>query len=261
MFIHIPKTGGSTLHSVINRNYRSRSLLNVKNDREAEKIAELNVNNLKKIQVVKGHMAFGHHKHFPNPKDFTYITMLRDPVKRIISNYYFILSRPQHYLHHELSSNNYSLKDYVQSGIVNNTENAQVRLLGNCIYVPHGKIDRTMLEQAKKNIKTHFYLASVNQFFDETILFLKEEFQWKFSFYVRQNVTGHGVKPSDLDQDTLATIKAYNSLDMELYDLVKEDFKSRIESKGSDFERRLKRYRKRNEYLEKMAKLKRKVFY
>jgi hypothetical protein len=260
IFIHIPKTGGSTLQGVINRQYRKSQIVNLLNDRQAPKVVKMSPSEVEKIKVFKGHIAFGYHNNFPDPSNVTYITMLRDPIKRIISNYYFILSLEEHPLHEVVVNENISLKDYVSSGIIANAENAQVRLLSNNIYVPHGECTREMLEQAKQNIDTSFAVAGLNEMFDETVLLLQDEFGWKWPVYSRQNVTGHGIKPLDLDSETLAVVEQYNALDIELYDYVKEQFQKRIEELGAPFQKRLKRYKWMNKQMEKLAKIKRKIF-
>ena len=262
IYIHIPKTGGSTLQGIFNRNYRRSMCINTQNDRVAhEKLKTKSPSEIANIQVIKGHMAFGHHKWFDGSDNLTYVTMLRDPVKRIISNYYFILSREEHRLHKELKENNYSLKDYVRSGIASNAENAQVRLLSNNIYCPHNGCTNEMLEEAKKNLDTYFSVVGINEKFDETVLFLQQEFDWKFPYYARENVTGHGVKLTDLDQETIDTIRKYNALDIELYNYVKSNFENRIEEAGQAFQDSLLGYKRKNKMIAKLIMLKRKLLH
>ena len=260
IYIHIPKTGGSTLQGIINRTYRKSGRYKVANNREALAIDELDSFAKDKIKLIQGHMCFGLHEKFNDPDACTYITMLRDPVRRVISNYYFILTRKTHYLYDEIVSNNYTLKDYVESGIVANAENAQIRLLSNNIDVPHNECTREMLEQAKSNLDNYFSVVGINEMYDETVLFLQDEFGWKFPYYSRLNVTGHGVKQSDLDEETLAAIRQYNALDIELYEYVKSNFKKRVEEAGEPFQQRLKKYKRRNKSFVKLVKVKRGIW-
>jgi hypothetical protein len=227
IFIHIPKTGGSTLQGIINREYGKKHTFNVKNNRKVIDFINLSDSKKNNINVLKGHMAFGHHNEFVDPNKVSYFTMLRDPIKRIISNYYFILKQKDHHTHQKIVNNSYSLKEYVESGIIANTENAQVRLLSNNIETPHGKCTTEMLEIAKKNLEKHFPVIGINEYFDETILFLQDKYNWKNPYYGRVNVTGHGIKPTDLNQNTLDVIRKYNSLDIELYEHSKTNFKNK----------------------------------
>lgn len=205
-------------------------------------------------------MAFGHHKEFPDPENATYITMLRHPVKRIISIYYFIFKLEQHYLYDKMTKEKTTLKEYVESGMVANAENFQVRLLSNNLDAPHGGCTREMLEQAKKNLDEWFSVVGVNDLYDETILFMKDEFGWRFPYYSRLNVTGHGVSPKDLDQETLDVILKYNALDLELYEYARANLIRRIEEEGASFQKRLKRYKRGNRYFDKLARIKRFFF-
>lgn len=102
--------------------------------------------------------------------------MLREPVKRIISNYYFILKRGNHHTHKPLVENNYSLKEYVSSGIIADTENAQVSLLSNNIDAPHGSCAQEMLRTAIENLDQYFSIVGLTEYFDETLLFLKDHY-------------------------------------------------------------------------------------
>lgn len=261
IYIHIPKTGGSTLQGIINREYGIKNVFNVKSNRQTKSYIDLSIEDKKKYYILKGHMAFGHHKSFPEPNKVSYFTMLRHPVKRIISNYYFILKQENHRLHKTLVEGNYTLKKYVESGIIANTENAQVRLLSDNIDAPHGGCTKAMLSIAKQNIIDRFSVAGINELFDESLLLLQQHYNWKTPYYTRKNVTGHGVSVKDLDKETLQTIEKFNALDIELYDWAKTRLKKQIEERGDSFQQELNAFKKKNKLVQKVANVKNKLFH
>jgi hypothetical protein len=247
IYIHIPKTGGSSLHNILNRQYGKKHSFQVKNNRELHLFDALSEKEKNEIDILKGHMAFGHHVLFPDPEKVSYFTLMRDPVKRIISNYYFILKRGgQYHAYQKLVENNCSLKDYVESGVIANAENAQIRLLSDNIGTPHGECQPFMVDKAKANIEKYFSVVGVNEYYDETLLLLQDYYQWKTPYYSRVNVTGHGVKVSDLDKDTLSAITKFNALDIELYEWAKARLEQEIHSKGDAFKERLIKFKKKN---------------
>lgn len=260
IFLHLPKTAGFTMHGIVLRQYKGKPNTNILNNQEAQKFRELPVADRERNEVVMGHMAFGLHTCFSKPEEVSYFTLLRDPVKRVISHYYYILKRKTHHLHDIIVDRNYSLKDYVDSGVKANTENLQVRLLSDNIEAPHGTCTREMLEIAKSNLEKHFSVVGLTEYFDETVLLIQQYYGWKTPYYARDNVTGHGVKPEHLDPETLQTIQHYNQLDMELYLWAKKRLEDQIQSGGEEFQRKLSRFRKKNGYYQRLVKAKRSVW-
>ncbi len=58
---------------------------------------------------VRGHLLYGIHEFLP--QGGTYITMLREPVARLLSTYSFILRRPLHRSHRKLKTGQLGVKD------------------------------------------------------------------------------------------------------------------------------------------------------
>lgn len=261
IFLHIPKTGGWTLHNVLTWvNWREGRTYNVKRSATLEDFGKLPVQEKNKVSVMKGHMPFGAHLLFPNPEQVSYITMLRDPVKRIISSYYYIRKLKTHPLHKKLMEGNYTLKEYVESGVIANTENAQVRMISGKVDLPHGSCTKQILEEAKSNLEKYFSVVGINEYYDESLVMMQKELDWRTPYYLKANVGGHGVKPEDLDQETHDVILKFNTLDLELYQHAKAIFLDKMKSYDGDLSADVEIFRKKNTRAQILIKLKRKIF-
>src|SRR5436853_3070408 len=103
IFTHIPRSGGTTLARILEQQYRSDEqfffYVRQKGGNTDEALAEfagLLDERRKKLKLLFGHTSYGIHAGYEN---YTYITMLRNPVERAISYYYYIITQPGHYLH------------------------------------------------------------------------------------------------------------------------------------------------------------------
>src|SRR3954464_71276 len=113
LFLHIPKTAGSTFQSIINGQYRFKKAYNfygAKENREWEKLSD---EEKIKFKVVKGHFDFSESFY---PGKCTYFTFFRDPAKRIISHYHYMGSSETHAFYKEMNAQKYSLKQMLENG-------------------------------------------------------------------------------------------------------------------------------------------------
>lgn len=261
IFLHVPKAAGSTLNKIIERQYEQKSIFSIENGSHVKEfIAEfkrLPEARKREIKVFQGHVKFGLHEHLPQPS--TYITIIRDPVERIISHYYYVLRTPRHYLYDEVTSKNMSLKDYVGSRITTELDNAQTRILSGIELVGFGECSTEILESAKKNLQEHFSVVGLTERFDETLLLLKRAFQWKNPFYIKQNVTKNRLLKEDISKETLNIIEKYNELDIELYRYVEKMFNEDINKSAYLAEIELKQFKLLNQIYSKTYPLYRHV--
>lgn len=253
IFIHIPRAAGTSLLATLRRLYEPDSIFIVDNKTPHKSIEEFkrlpNVHKAK-VEVIEGHWPVGLHEFISNP--YTYITLLRDPVDRVISLYYHILQRPDHYAHNTVVSKNMSLKDFVLSGVVKEeANNGQTWLLSG-----GGLLSEKSLELAKKNLQVHFAVAGVTKMFDETLVLLKHTLGWKrIPFYYRRHVGPNWVPKERISPEVLDVIKDYNQLDIELYKYVLDRFKERIEQEGISFQAELKWFKLLNFYYNIFVKI------
>ncbi|MCB0037091.1 MAG: sulfotransferase family 2 domain-containing protein, partial [Anaerolineales bacterium] len=90
IFLHILKTAGSTFNNLLDdyytvQNSAATSPTRLHPNGSVENLTSLSREQRQKIELLYGHMGFGLHQHFSRPAH--YITILREPVSRVISQY------------------------------------------------------------------------------------------------------------------------------------------------------------------------------
>jgi hypothetical protein len=226
IFVHIPKTAGMTLRSILARQFPPEAVHTIRGqDPEAygeaiRAFAALPEEERRRIRLLQGHVAFGLHRLLP--QGAAYVTMLRDPVARAASHYRYVLSNPGHELHELVTSRGMSLADYVQAGLRKGLNDGQVRLLSGDGSSEFGQVSRELLERAKRNIEERFPVVGLSERFDESLLLMKRRFGWRRVFYVSRNVARGTASQPALDPEAVATIERHNRLDRELYRFAEE---------------------------------------
>jgi len=239
VFIHVPKTAGMTVHWVIDQQYEPGAIFTIDSNDIGGSVQELfTLPELqkKKLKIVKGHIPFVACDSLPPTT--RYFTILRDPIDRIISHYYFMRRNPQKPLYHEMTSRNMTLKDYVCSGITNELDNGQTKFLSNFPNLEFGRCSPEVLENAKESLKK-MTVVGLTERFDETLLLLKRTFGWKTPFYFKHNVSPHRPRKKDISQDTLHAIKKLNEMDFELYRYAEKLLEQQLKPLPPSFKREL----------------------
>ena len=132
IFLHLPKTAGTTLNRLIEWEYPLSEMYSIDPvfyEWSAAHLRKRSPDRLKKIRIFKGHMTFGLHEVLPQPA--TYITVLRDPVDRVISSYYFMRNYKLHPLYWKLRREKWTLEDFVRRSP---RKNIQCKILAGAEY-------------------------------------------------------------------------------------------------------------------------------
>ncbi len=235
VFVHIPKAAGSTFYQVLNRQYPISRTVHIEGGLEKQ----TSINNFRKLpdekrlrlKCVRGHIPFGMHR-WMSP-DTTYVTILRDPVKRIVSEYHYVRNTPKHFFHSELLSKGISLDDYIQMKVDTNEINIQTRWISGCVDFEaltesQTPLPSNALELAKENIKSHFSVCGLAESFDESLLLMQKVLGWKCVLYRTKNV-GKQRSRSQLPSSTQKLIKKHSQYDMELYDFAQSRLDEMLE--------------------------------
>jgi len=222
LFIHIPKTAGTTLSFILEQHYGPEHVFACHPERwvsgkTPEDFKDLPAQEREQYQVIRGHFVFGIHE---NLRDlFTYVAVFREPVDRVVSHYYYARRRKDHYLHKRIVAENLSLKDYVAKGLSVEMDNGQTRMVvGQAgLEVPFGECPPEFLETAKHNLKTYFGAVGTSERFDDMLVLLKEQFGWSMPFYINWKVTQNRPNQADISPDVVKVIHQYNAIDLEIH--------------------------------------------
>lgn len=122
--IHIPKTAGKSFYKTLQYVYGDKldKRTNRKHYFHKKTLFNKLIKNIpESVSVIHGHLQFKHVRQIKEKHNSKVITWLRDPVDRVISNYYFVMKRirenPKH-PHQEMMD--FTLIDYAKRKAVQN---------------------------------------------------------------------------------------------------------------------------------------------
>lgn len=241
IFLHVPKTAGTTLREIINRQFRPDLVYAVYNTdpafRGLDDLKQLTPEQWGGLRVVLGHLDYGVAAWAPPESRF--VTILREPQDRVISLY-----------HHQMTlyrspEQRLTIPDHIVGRKMIQCDNHQTRILSG-ENPDFGECRQSMLDQAIENMETRFDVVGLTERFDESLLLMCAAFEWVIPFYAEENVS-LGRPPRDqLDGADLEVIAEYNQLDTQLYQYAVQRLDREIGDRGDDFADELQQFTDKN---------------
>jgi hypothetical protein len=230
IFLHLPKTAGTTLNRLIEWEYPLSQMYSVDPvlyEWSAARLRRLSPERLRRTRMFKGHMVFGLHEILPQPA--TYITVMREPVDRVISAFYFMRNYKLHPLYLKFRWNKMTLEDFVRWS---RRDNVQSKIIAGADY--EKPCTPEICERAKNNLLQHFSVVGLSERFEETLALMKLRFGWKLNSYSSFNVTRTRPKKRDLPKATLDLIVEKNPFDIELYEHARTIFTDAVNKNAAE---------------------------
>ena len=261
IFVHIPKTAGSTLEQILLRQYRVAEMYPFIEGEDFKRATELPLEQKTRYRLFQGHMPYGLHRYLKQPA--YYLTLLRNPVQTALSSYfYFEMGYRRDVLHQDVSGMVPTVADLKESKMRLMFDNLQTRHMSGKTWVKFGECKEEMLEQAKTNLAHNCAVGLVERF-DETVLSLAHIFGWRAPYYIKTNVSRTRLARDKIAPDVIEWLTEQNRFDVELYQYAQTLFDAQVKTLGARFGEMLTQYRSRNRLwgssLDKVSRVKRKV--
>lgn len=215
IFIHVPKTAGTSFYNLIEANYEpgSRFVFNINKGKNP--IPRL-MKQLRKrsIKAIYGHGTFGLRELCPRAK---YVTFVRHPVSHTLSNYHYIRTSPHNRFHKQVRGMSFS--EFILSLADLRQDNLHYRQLTNTLFrIEHPEFysrkivpDYHQLDYALGSID-HIYR------FDELALAVEDmaaQFNWQHTQLGHLNASNK--KDTIVSEEDLHNILSINALDWHIY--------------------------------------------
>lgn len=253
IFLHIPKTAGTTLNEILKQQYGKKAMHWVTGAKQFESVGEMEQVRDGSIRLFNGHMCFGLHKFLPG--EATYITFLRHPVDRAISLYYHIARNPKHPQYETIRDCDLSLKDYIESDMsTGDAKNFQTRILyGLSDEKPTN--DREMLDIVKRNLRKYYAVVGLSERFEDSVTLMTQALGWSFPLWVDQNISKNRPSKAEESHDVRSLVESVNELDMELYEYASQLLEERIAELGDRFDRDYRKLQRVNQLYQPYGRL------
>ncbi len=185
VFLHVPKTAGSSLRTVLSREYGAQRVfyydLSIGDPRSFEEIGEELRQRLPKrvARLITGHQFHGIHQALRVP--CTYFTLLRDPIERVLSEYYYAFTYPLHRLREEITSGRLGPTEFLSDPRYAQTMAQAAQLAG--------RTARPVEEAAIAQIEHAIAAVGTAEAFERSLLLFARRLGWAPPLFVSRNVT------------------------------------------------------------------------
>ena len=223
-FMHMGKTAGTSFHNLLVDAFKERKSFNGSPEQyDAQSPAQLAM-----FGILLGHFSF--HHSFKFRPDRYLITFLRDPVERVLSNYFFLKSWKG-----EINSTNekmvkaarkLSLCGFLECQepqVEMVTKNHQAYFLGADWRSPRIQDDSQVLDRAMNNLKDINFIGFTENY-EECVNALMQELGLPtVNKFKSENVTPSKMSKDQIRKEDIELIKKLNYMDIEIYNQARQN--------------------------------------
>ncbi len=210
LFLHVPKTGGTTMADILSAVYGKEYLRAT----PAKLYDLLNTKiHIKDYKAVLGHYSIKDPFYAILDQPINHFMMVREPVDRVISQYYYLRDQEKHPLH-DLAMK-YTLEEVVTTDLIYELgmANKQTSLITTASYTTK---DSLIIAEAKRNLNNLFTLCAIFERYAEFIQICSKEFGWPEIEIPKSNTSSRPAL-EEISPRIKKAIQEKNLLDSKLY--------------------------------------------
>ncbi len=228
VFSHVPKTGGTTLEAVLGKHHTPMHTVHI-NAPDLLRLPGL-------LQAKKNppSLICGHHPmhgllyQLLPAAPLIHITLLRDPVDRVISHYNYVSKRSDHPMHARTRSMSFAA--FIEDPHWVEARNGQARRLVGALHDGATMSDPDLLQQATEVLQQAFTATLVTELFDPGLLLLQKWLGLQDVHYRRLNTSAPRIAREELQPQTLQRLQQLNAVDAALHAHARQTLQSLIDT-------------------------------
>ncbi|WP_047258479.1 sulfotransferase family 2 domain-containing protein [Chromobacterium subtsugae] len=220
-FVHIPRTAGTAFGHALDQLYQGRRTAKFYADEEVkvangkiEAFCRLNGADKQGFDLLRGHFVHGFD---PALRGFDYVALLREPVRRLISYYFYALKDKRNYLHSYLLKRRLGLEPFLLSDASIDLDNYQVRAISGAQFASvREPVSQRHCDEAKRKLAEEFAAFGLTERFDESMARFARKFGWNLPAPGKMNAGSYGPE-LELSAACRERVLEKNRFDVELY--------------------------------------------
>lgn len=251
VFLHIPKASGTTIRTIISREYGAAGTVYYEPESEHFAHRDDPESFLRtrladpEVRLITGHLRYGIHEFLRKP--CRYFSMVRDPIERALSEYFYAFAYPTHRYREQIISGGMSFVDFLgaetppATGVISH-------FLSGWFRGQHSSA-----EVARFHLQNCLMTVGISERFDESLLLIARDLGWRPPLYLLRNVTRLDENVRErrrrASEDAKANVRGQFAGDYLVYEEANRMLTSRIDALGDGFQQALENYKELQEAL------------
>jgi len=248
-FLHIPRTAGTTLNTIIRNNFAPDELISVYDSQDYKLHAAHSAEELHKIRLVQGHLLL---QSYDPPlfwgQPVNVFTFLREPVSRLVSEYHFLRSWKANHLYEWLHREKVDFRRYIESRepqLRFRGRNFMTRCISGCS-LENRDLPFKAVAVAKRHLEKSFGFVGIQERFLESLILLGDFLGMSNLLHERNNAL-HGLPDDSVSAEDRAVAAERNQGDAAVYRFACELFEERVAAHGASLTERVERFKALNQ--------------
>jgi hypothetical protein len=219
-FLHLPRTGGTAItRDILFRNFRHGHWCHVNYGADMQVLSGAHdplswtERKREKVSLLAGHMPFGFAANFPGISE--YVTIVREPIARVVSDYYFCRQNPTNPAH--AFATTLPLVEFVARGY-GSSQNCYAQWLSNAAFGAKFRDEDKMLDAALKNV-SQFSFIGITEQSDLSIERICNRYDLAIYPVTEVNKNASTPEERSISEEEIQAVRGHNLLDIAIYDV------------------------------------------